>query len=269
MACPRCPCHRRPVADDAARDAQSRGLPSAQNTGSARANDLSRRLSELARDLQALDDPQDLIDRLVATVVTTVPGAEEASVSLAYGRRRVVSAAATSELPRRFDDLQQETGQGPCMDSMYEHRTVRVEDLASDGRWPELARRATELGVSSMLCFQLFVVGEDMGAFNLLARRPRAFTDESEQVGLLFAAHAAVAVAGAQKLQHVTVALGRRDVIGQAKGILMERFHITADQAFAMIAQVSQETNRKLHDVAEDLALTGALGAGSRGTSEP
>ena len=78
-------------------------------------------------------------------------------------------------------------------------------------------------------------------------------------MGLLFASHAAVAVAGAQKLEHVTVALSRRDVIGQAKGVLMERYKIPADRAFGLLARVSQDTNRKLHEVAEYLTTTGVL----------
>ncbi len=110
-----------------------------------------------------------------------------------------------------------------------------------------------------MLCFQLFVVGDDLGALNLLAHRRASFTDESEQVGLLFASHAAVAVAGAQQREDITVALGSRDLIGQAKGILMERFRITADQAFDVLAKVSQDTNRKVYAVAEELARTGTL----------
>jgi hypothetical protein len=82
-----------------------------------------------------------VMDVIVATAVAMVPGAEEATISLVQGRRRVVSAAATGDLPRRFDDVQEETRQGPCMDAMYEHETIRVDDLASDQRWPELARR--------------------------------------------------------------------------------------------------------------------------------
>ena len=103
------------------------------------------------------------------------------------------------------------------MDAMYEHETIRVDDLPSERRWPELARRIPELGVASMLCFQLFVAGDDLGTLNLLARRPGAFTDESERLGLLFASHAAVAVAQAQKVTHLNTALASRDVIGQAR----------------------------------------------------
>ena len=239
-----------------------RGQLSAQAGGTAFVlDDLSQRLADLARDMQHQPDDAAVMDTVVAAAVLTVPGAEEASISLTQGRRQVVSAAATSDLPRRFDDLQQETRQGPCMDAMYQHETVRVDDLATDRRWPELARRAGELGVASMLCFQLFVAGDDLGALNLLSRQPRAFTDESERIGLPLASHAAVAVAQAQKVNHLGTALASRDVIGQAKGVLMERYKITADAAFALLARASQDTNRKLHEVAEHLTHTGVLGS--------
>ncbi|SFL62776.1 GAF domain-containing protein [Geodermatophilus ruber] len=224
-------------------------------------DDLSQGLSDLARKMQHQTDAAAVMELIVSSVAGTIPGAEHATISLVHGRRRVVSAAATGELARRFDDLQESTQQGPCLDAMYQQVTVRVDDLAADPRWPELARRATaELGVASMLCFQLFVRDQDLGGLNLLAHRPGAFTDESERIGLLFASHAAVAVADAQDLNHMTTALRSRDVIGQAKGILMERYKITAEVAFALLAKTSQDTNRKLHDVAEYLSQTGTLG---------
>jgi len=239
---------------------ERRGQPSAQTTdsGSGR-DDLSQRLADLARDLQSRPDSSDVMDVIVSTVVRTVPGAEEASISLAQRGRRVVTAASTGDLPRRFDELQEETRQGPCMDAMYEHETIRVDDLTGERRWPELARRAGEVGLASMLCCQLFVEGDDLGALNMMARRPGAFTDESERIGLMFASHAAVALAQAKKLNHLGAALASRDVIGQAKGVLMERYKLTPDQAFALLARASQDTNRKLHEVAEYLTQTGVL----------
>ena len=114
--------------------------------------------------------------------------------------------------------------------------------------------------MASIVSFQLFVHANDLGSLNLLARRPNAFTDESERIGLLFATHAAIAVADAQDLSHVTTALASRDTIAQAKGILMERYKITAAMAFALLAKTSQNTNRKLQDVAETLTATGMLG---------
>ena len=111
----------------------------------------------------------------------------------------------------------------------------------------------------SALSFQLFVTGSNLGALNLYARRPRAFGEESEDVGLVLAAHAAVALAGAQHEQNLQRAVSSRDTIGQAKGILMERHKLTADQAFDVLARVSQELNRKLVDIARELAETGAV----------
>ncbi len=237
------------------------GTTEGLEAGAAVRDDLSQRLAELAREMQRQTDATSVMELIVSAVAGTIPGAEDASVTLVHNRRRVVSAAASSQLARRFDDLQQETRQGPCLDAMHQQEAVRVDDLASDPRWPELSRRATaELGVASMLCIRLFVHENDVGGLNLLARRPGAFTEESERVGQLFAAHAAVAVADAQDLNHITVALTSRDVIGQAKGILMERYKITGEMAFALLAKTSQDTNHKLYEVAEHLAQTGSLG---------
>ncbi|MCW2904019.1 MAG: hypothetical protein JWO67_6284 [Streptosporangiaceae bacterium] len=145
-----------------------------------------------------------------------------------------------------------------------QQQTMRVDDLARDPRWPVLGPRAAERGVHSTLCLQLFVVRDTLGALDLLGRAPSAFTDESEHVGLLLASHAAIAAADAHHFENVNSALVNRDVIGQAKGILMERFKITSDQAFAALAKVSQDTNRKVSAVAEDLARTGMWIPGAR-----
>ena len=155
--------------------------------------------------------------------------------------------------------LQTETGQGPCLDAAYEHETVRVPDIAQEQRWPRFAARAAEAGVGSMLSFQLYVEADDLGALNLYSHHPDAFDDESEQVGLLFASHAAVAFADARKLDQLSRAIDSRDLIGQAKGILMERYSIDATQAFRVLTRVSQNTHRKLREVAEDLVRTGRL----------
>ena len=144
-----------------------------------------------------------------------------------------------------------------------------MDDLASDPRWLVLGPRAAERGIRSMLCLQLFVHRDTLGALDLLGRATSAFTDESEHVGLLLASHAAIAAADAYHFEHVNSALVNRDIIGQAKGILMERFKITSDQAFAVLAKVSQDTNRKVAAVAEDLARTGMWTPGSRRPRPP
>jgi GAF domain-containing protein len=241
------------------------GQPSTQDTGTQVELDaLARRLAEAARSLQQQTSPQQVMNGVVHLASAMVPGADEATITMVRKDRHCYSAAATSALASDFDVLQDETGEGPCLDAIWQQETVRVNDLGGDPRWPVLGRRAAERGVGSMLCLQLFVHRDTLGALDLLAHAKSAFTDESEHVGLLLASHAAIAAADAQHLENVTSALVNRDLIGQAKGILMERFKITSEQAFAVLAKVSQDTNRKLSAVAKDLARTGMWTPGLR-----
>ncbi len=236
------------------------GRPSVQDEGTTVGHDeLAHRLGELARSLEAEDDTDAMLDEVVAAAVTLIPGVDEGSISVVVGRRDVISQSPSSDLPRRVDALQAEVGEGPCLDAVFEQQTVRVSDMAHESRWPRFAERAAEVGAGSMLSFQLFVEGDNLGALNLYARRPQAFTDESEHVGLLFASHAAVAFAAAQKLDNLERAVRSRDLIGQAKGILMERYQIDAKQAFRVLVRLSQQGHRKISDLADELARTREL----------
>lgn len=238
-------------------------------TGDARPADarhsLGDTMSRVARSLQEEHgDVEGTLRAITAAAVATVPHAEECSISYVIGRRTVEPRASTSELPERLDALQQELGQGPCLDAVWETEVVRIDDMAREQRWPRFAQQASADGVGSMLCFQLFVTGDKLGAMNLYARTAHAFEDESDEVGQILAGHAAIALAGAEFEEHLRAGLGNRDVIGQAKGILMERYRLTADQAFAVLARVSQETNRKLVEIARELSETGAVPATGR-----
>jgi GAF domain-containing protein len=235
------------------------GQPSSSYTGQGPTEHLAQTLSDMARSLQDEDSLDDTLTGIVAAAVQTVPGARYAGITLVRARRHVETRGATDELVCKVDEAQYETGQGPCLDATYEQRTVRLSDMAGEDRWPDFTRRAVDLGIRSMLSFQLYVAGNNLGALNLYSDRVEAFTDESENIGLLFAAHAAVALVGARNHDDLTRALSMRDLIGQAKGILMERHRLTADQAFALLVRASQRTNTKLTDIARNLADTGSL----------
>lgn len=237
-----------------------RGEPSAQDTGTAAGKDaLAGQLSEAARTLQQQDDPDETLASIVRAAIALIPGADEGSISAVVGRRSVRSHAPSSELPEIVDRLQDETQQGPCLDAVYEQQTVRVPDMRSEQRWPKFAERAAEAGAEAMLAFQLYVEGDNLGALNLYSRRPGTFDDESEHVGLLFASHAAIAYSAARRQSELVRAVGTREVIGQAQGILMERNRITADEAFGRLVRASQHRNLKLRDVADHLVRTGEL----------
>ncbi|MGY2004234.1 GAF and ANTAR domain-containing protein [Blastococcus sp. SYSU DS1024] len=222
-------------------------------------------MSRVARQLQEEHGDVDATLQAITTAaVRVVPHAEDCSISYVIGRSKIEPRASTSDLPREVDALQERIGQGPCLDAVWKQLVIRVDDVSAENRWPQFAEQAAGLGVGSMMCFQLFVSGDQLGALNLYSRTAGAFDDDSAELGQMLAAHAAVALAGAQHEQHLRTGMGSRDVIGQAKGILMERHKLTADQAFGVLTRVSQELNRKLVDIAAELAGTGAVPGGGR-----
>jgi len=203
-------------------------------------------------------DLQGTLNAIVATAVITIDNAEYAGVNL-LDHGRFVPQAVAGQPPLTLDALQQRTGTGPCIDSSRDQQTLRIDDVATDERWPAYAALAVSLGVASMLCVPLWVDEQRMGSVSLYGSEPHGFAGHHEQLANLFATHAALALADARRTEQLRVALANRDVIGQAKGVLMERHRITAQAAFDLLAQHSQRTNRKLTVVCQHLTDTGQL----------
>jgi GAF domain-containing protein len=221
---------------------------------------LGKVMGRLARALQEEHgDVGKTLEAITAAAVRSVPGTDDCGISLVIGRKKVESRAPTGDLPRLVDGIQERLGEGPCLSAVYEQQTVRLDDLRSEERWPRFAAEVADMGMRSMLSFQLFVTGGNLGALNLYSRQAHGFDDEAETIGLVFASHAAVALAGAQQEERMRTAITSREVIGQAQGILMERFRLTGPQAFQVLARASSHTNRKVADIAEELTATGDL----------
>jgi GAF domain-containing protein len=210
---------------------------------------LAKTLGDLAVHMQAQRGTEDTLRAIVEAATHVVPGTLWAGISLLQGHR-LTSKAPTHPAVPQLDAIQAELGDGPCITALREHHTVHVPDMAAETRWPEFTRRAMEMGVRSLLSFQLFVENENLGALNLYGGEPGVFSGDSFEAGAILAQHAAVALAGATKETQFRSALASRDVIGQAKGILMHREGLTGLQAFALLTRTSQETNVKLADVA-------------------
>jgi len=220
---------------------------------------LAQRLGALARHLQQERGVEATLDAIVRAAVQTIPGAEYAGVSQVEDRRRVRTAAATADLVMRVDQAQYDTGEGPCLESLFGEHTVRAPDLRSERRWPAFTARACALGVGGIMAFQLYVARDSLGALNVYSGRPGQLGDAAERVGALFAAHTAVVLADTVRIEQLTHAIDVRDLIGQAKGILMERHKVTGQQAFTLLVRTSQTSNVKLTEVARRLVETGEL----------
>ena len=212
--------------------------------------DLATLLSEAARSWEAEGSVEDTLQAIALSAVDTVPGADYAGVSLVQRPRTITTPAATDDLVRDVDAVQSSLGEGPCVDAVWERRTVRADDLCADSRWPLFGPRAAALGVRSMLAFRLFTEEANWGALNLYSRRPYAFGEGAEFVGQLFASHASIALAGSQEIAQLNEALATRDLIGLAKGILVERHKISPEAAFGMLVATSHSSKMKLAEVA-------------------
>jgi transcriptional regulator with GAF, ATPase, and Fis domain len=223
----------------------------------------------LARQLFGNDNLRDVLAQMLKFTVGAVAGCDRASVTL-YQHGRVIESVTSDAVAAELDDIQFATGIGPAPEAMNSDHPVHVADLAAIRRWPVLAATAAELGVSSALCYGLFVhrpaQWSALGTFTLYGAAPDAFSDDDDEFGSILASYVAVAVAVAQRHDEVDrreAALHRgltsRDIIGQAKGILMERQRLSAGDAFDLLRRVSQRLNRRLTDVAQQLAETGEL----------
>ena len=220
--------------------------------------EVHRSIAELARDMHRLSSSEDNVDAVVASItagaVSQVHGAQYAGVLLVDKKKNFETIGLTDPVVQTLDTIQKETDEGPCLEAAWEHPTVRMNNFDDEPRWPAFAARAVrETAVRSSLSFQLFTHEGAMGALNLFSEKSDAFSRESEELGLIYATHAALALFRARQEEQFKSALASRDLIGQAKGVIMERFSVDAIQAFDLLRKLSQDSNIPLVKVAQKL----------------
>jgi GAF domain-containing protein len=197
------------------------------------------------------------MQRSVALATELIPKCHYAGISMIHRNHTIETPAATDELVHRGDQLQYSLGEGPCLDAIWHYDTVISPNLAKEDRWQKWAPRvAAELNIGSMLALRLFTSTELVGALNLYSEDIDAFDEDDAYTGTYLAAQIAVAVAATQQTENLRIGLLNRTIIGQAQGILMERYNIDADQAFNLLRRVSQDSNIKLIRVADELVRT-------------
>jgi GAF domain-containing protein len=215
-------------------------------------------------------DAASLLSQIVGEAVRIVPAAREAGLIVTDPDRNLNKVFASGPAPRALDDLQIRLGTGPCLTAARKQIVVRMHDISADTRWPEFCRAAQQCAVGSMLCVPLFVDDQMLGTLSFYGAKADAFRTGAEPAARVLATLAAVALAHSFHRARMERALGNRDLIGQAKGIIMCRYGVHADEAFEVLRRRSQRTNRKLLAVAEQVVETGmidgvdAAGAGGR-----
>ncbi|MCW2753171.1 MAG: hypothetical protein JWQ32_582 [Marmoricola sp.] len=188
-----------------------------------------------------------------------------AGVIVVHKKSRIESIAATDPLVEKIAQIQVEVSEGPDLDVLEDRISVIVDDISTEARWPRWAHLAAATGIRSLLNVRLSTGEEVLGTLNLYSRQPYKFDVDDQAVAHVLARHAAVALAASRQQENLMLAADARKMIGQAQGILMERFDLDADQAFAVLTRYSQNNNVKLRDVASQLIATRALPAVTTG----
>ncbi|BBX65831.1 hypothetical protein MSAS_50050 [Mycobacterium saskatchewanense] len=166
----------------------------------------------------------------------------------------MTNVAATHRYPVLLDEIQNRYGEGLCVEAAWRQHVLHGDDLTKDERWPRYRRHALEeTPIRSILSYELFVDRVSMAALNFYADRPHAFPDDSVELGAVHATHIALAWSMLRRQDQFRSALASRDMIGQAKGIIMERFSLDAVEAFELLTRLSQQSNTRLVDVAKSL----------------
>jgi transcriptional regulator with GAF, ATPase, and Fis domain len=214
------------------------------------------RIAEIVQQLYGRPDTDSdtVIAELAEHAAVEIPGAEYAGVTVTRNAKHIDTPAATHKWPILLDEIQQRHREGPCLTAAWEETIIHVADLETDDRFPLYRRDALErTPIRSVMAFQMFIAGETMGALNVYAEEPHVFGQESRAIGLIFAAHSSVVWNSARRDEQFKRALASRDTIGQAKGMIMERYGVDAVQAFEVLRKLSQDSNVPLFQVATEL----------------
>jgi GAF domain-containing protein len=208
---------------------------------------------------------QSVVQKVTDLAGRVIPGEPLGSVTILRDGH-ALTIASSSQLARELDEAQYRAGGGPCLQAAVTATPVTVVDTRTDRRWPAVTALADARGCRSSLSYPLPAHEAVTGALNLYSLGAQTFDEHTLRLLARFAAYAVVPVSNmylyrsaVQRAEHLAAALDSRAVIDQAKGILMERFRMTADQAFQALARVSMASNRKVRDVAEQFVRTGEL----------
>ena len=220
---------------------------------------LLRMMNDLAHDLESPPggevDLGSTLDELTFSAAQFVPGAAHAGITVSKKAGIIETVAPTDHYPVVLDDIQRSCNEGPCLSAARHNHLVRIDDLSSDDRWPRYSRKAVAVTpIRSMMSLQLFARRSKSAALNLYSEQVNAFGEESAKLGLVFAAYTTLTWSMLSRDHQYRRGLSSRDTIGQAKGILIERFHIDAEAAFDLLRRRSQESNTPVITIARRLS---------------
>jgi GAF domain-containing protein len=221
--------------------------------------------SDVAREL-AQRTAAALAEKTLDDALTLVVGlalesglCDQASVTQRIGDGEFLTTAPSDELVVRADKLQYALGEGPCVHATFADDLLFSADIRTDARWPKWGPAAADLGIAGIISAHLYDAADQTGSLNLYSFDRRHYTDEERDLVRLIATHASIALAHFRGAEHLWKAVDSRHNIGIAQGILMHKYQMNAEAAFALLRRHSQDNNWKIRDIAVHIARTHAL----------
>jgi len=217
------------------------------------ASDFAESIAEAARTLNKPRCLAETLQTIVEVACNSVPGFEHVGIATLEKRGEIETRAFAGDLVLRLDSLQCDLREGPCSAVLQGGDPVSVSNLGAEQRWPHYVPLAREAGVRSQLAVKLYLDRGTLGGINFYSTVHDEVSEDAQALARLFATHAAIALGHAQERETFTEGLETRRAIGQAIGILMERYDMNEDRAFAFLVRASSHANIKLRAVAQEL----------------
>lgn len=216
--------------------------------------EIARGLAEAARAINNSRSVEATLDAIALEARRSVPGFNHVGISICHRDGKIETMAGTDQMVWELDDLQYTLGEGPCVDSIKVAPVVVVDHARDERRWPHFMPQAVEKGLRAQLALRLYTAEDrTLGGLNLYSTVADEIDPDAVQVAELFATHAAIALGHVRHENQLNEALSSRQVIGQAMGIVMERYQINEDRAFHFLVRASSSSNIKLRVVAQEV----------------
>jgi len=215
--------------------------------------EIAQALIEASRMMNAPPTLDQTLEAITSAALATVPGFTHVGISITHRDGTIETKSATDELVWELDRVQYELGEGPGYDAIHGGGVTVVDDARHEQRWPRYMPEAVRRGLRAQLCVGLYADGHSLGGLNLYSTDAEGVDGDAVGIAELFAAQASIALGRSRQEFQLNEALQSRKVIGQALGLVMQKYQVDEDRAFQFLIRASSTGNIKLRDVAAEL----------------
>ena len=213
---------------------------------------IARAIAHAANRMSETATVEETLEVIVRSAAEALPHFDHVGIGTKDGEEPMQTRAASSDLVRQLDDIQNTVGEGPCLESLQGTEVIVAPHIHHEQRWPKYVPSAVAIGLQAQLAVRLHLdASGTMGGLNLYSTSRDQIAADDITTAALFATHAAVALGKAHEVESLSHAVATRQLIGQAIGILMHQYSLDEKSAQAFLWRASSTSNVKVRDIAE------------------